>query len=71
MTSMEPKHHFSLWYFIAVMMALIAIQSLWLTPHVLTLAYIRRGRLEQLESVGRIWSMLIKACNAGLRIRHT
>ena len=68
MTSMEPKHHFSLWYFILVMMALFPIQSLWLTPHVLTLAYsdfqslLQEGKIKEVsiaeDQPGREFALL-------------
>ena len=56
---MDPKQRFSLWYFIAVVLALIAIQSMFSAPHKANLAYsefktlARQGKLSDLVLDGQ------------------
>ena len=56
---MEPKQRFSLWYFLAVALALVAIQSTFFAPHKANVAYsefktlLRQGKLSDLVVEGQ------------------
>ena len=62
---MEPKQRFSLWYVLAVALALIAIQSLFFAPHKANLAYsefktlVRQGKLSDLVVAGEMISGMV------------
>ena len=58
--SMDSRQHFSIWYFVAVMLIMLAVQSLLLTRHVETLAY---SDFKALLRSGKISEVLISDAN--------
>ena len=57
---MDSRQHFSIWYFVAVMLIMLAVQSLLLTRHVETLAY---SDFKALLRSGKISEVLISDAN--------